>query len=141
MKQLTDFLHVFVTFSVHAFWTFNIRSKAPPKCVPASGADGRTPPFMNGPFQTLMVVTYSALPFVIILTLNISIVARLRCTPVALKSATAKPSTRHSADMAGERCSMMASGLTIGGVPYCAGTSSVGRTQSSSSTRSVQQVG
>jgi len=51
--------------------------------------DGRFVSFIAGPFIHLKFVTYCLLPFIVILILNVLIVARLRWTPVSLRSGLA----------------------------------------------------
>jgi len=136
---ITTIQLVWSCISVHSFWTFEVRAKPPPRCMPANNSQGITPWFMKGPFQTLMVVTYSGLPFIIILVLNILIVFRLRCTPVAFHQSAAN-TRRHNVDDTVERCSLApVSGLSVNGLQYGL-VMSAGRSQSASSARSVQQV-
>ena len=70
--------------SVHVFWTYELHPTLH-RCMPKI-VDGHIIPFMEGPFNHLRFVTYCLLPFVVIMILNILIVARLRWTPLALKT-------------------------------------------------------
>ena len=71
-------------FSAHFFWTVKISEKSH-RCL----IDRRFVSFIAGPFIHLKFVTYCLLPFFIILILNVLIVARLRWTPVSLRSGLA----------------------------------------------------
>ena len=68
--------------SGHVFWTMELHERTG-RCWPKV-IDGKFISFMVKPFNHLRFVTYCLLPFVIILTLNILIVARLRWTPLRL---------------------------------------------------------
>ena len=73
----------------------------PPSCQPGEAAAE----FMFGAFEYVKLATYSVIPFIIILTLNIAIVIRLRHTTPLLRHA------RH-----GQSCAVEAFSLhTIGG--------------------------
>lgn len=75
-------LTVFV-YQLHVFWTFELqwhRQTQRMRCMPTKGHQH----FNQLPFNILKVVTYSFLPFLIIMVLNVAIIVRLRKTPIAL---------------------------------------------------------
>ena len=55
----------------------------PPACRPGAVAER----FMYGPFEYVKLATYSVAPFVVILSLNVAIVVRLRRTTPMLRHA------------------------------------------------------
>ena len=73
---------VTVVYNGHAFWTYELRSKLPVKCVVAKGP---WMPFMFAVFPYLRLVTYCLVPFVTIFLLNIAIIVRLRWTSPTLR--------------------------------------------------------
>jgi len=91
--------------------------------------DGKVISFMDGPFNYLNFVTYCALPFVVIFTLNLLIVARLRWTPQSLKTGLAGSNPAVSI---GLEASSVGGALTDGG-----GSSSTARITNTSASASA----
>lgn len=95
-RLLTVALTVVISaYNGHVFWTMSLHDR--PDVGGAGGGPKKTPPppgvycgghpgsaFMRAPFEYLKLVSYSMLPFVVILTLNILIIARLKWSTVYL---------------------------------------------------------
>lgn len=81
-RLLTVALMVIIgIYNVHVFWTMSLYIQSNgPSCM----ADPKDV-FMRKPFEYLKLATYSILPFVIILTLNILIIARLKWSTLLLR--------------------------------------------------------
>jgi len=73
---------IIVVYNVHVFWTFGLvpMRSGGRRCLPVDAYKS----FTLLPFHILRLITYSFLPFVIILVLNVAIIVRLRRIPQAL---------------------------------------------------------
>lgn len=73
---------IIVVYNVHVFWTFGLvpMRSGGRRCLPVDAYKS----FTLLPFHILRLITYSFLPFVIILVLNVAIIVRLRRTPMDL---------------------------------------------------------
>lgn len=77
---------LFAAYNGHVFWTYELSDDVEMNRVYCGPV--KTYQFMAMPFDCLQLLTYSLVPFLVILVLNVAIVSRLRWRPVMLRGRT-----------------------------------------------------
>lgn len=93
-RLATAFLFLTVlAANAHVFWTFSLQSSqsSTTGSIVLQCKGDKDYPFMeNGSFEYVKLGAYCVIPFVVILTLNLAIIARLRSTTAAAATAAAE---------------------------------------------------